>query len=170
MLGDSLMRSQSYTPDVRQRGGGAYLHGPPRFPSTAFAGETRNIPPLSFGTGSSSPSVLSSPGQAKWSAQCAVPDEKAEAYIDAQNLRERMGWLQKVPPEGIKAGICEAGAEVAIRGSNHVLIGIERGARYAGRQWRAMIINCKKAGAPVSSLYVEYEEAMQKCTQLQTEE
>ena len=139
---DTVARSQSYTPNVRQRGGGAYLHEPQRFPVITHVGGNQNSPPLPFRTGSSTPSIASSQGQAKWNEQCSIAEEKAEAYMDAQKLWERMGGLQEIPPGGIKEGISDAGVEVAMRGSNHVLIGIERGARYAGRQWRAMINNC----------------------------
>ena len=44
-----------------------------------------------------------------------------------------MGGMHEIPPGGIKEDIIELGVEVEMHGIKHVLIGIERGSRYAGR-------------------------------------
>ena len=72
------------------------------------------------------------------------------------------GWRPRNTPGGLKDGISEMGVEVAMRGTRHVTMGIERGARYASRQWGAMIHNCRTNNTSVSQLYGEYEAALQK--------
>ena len=91
-----------------------------------------------------------------------MASEKADAYVGAQKLWERIGGLQEIPENGLGDGISDMGAEVAMRGTRHVLLGLERGARYTGRQWRAILNNYRTEGARVTQLFQEYERDAQR--------
>ena len=69
--------------------------------------------------------------------------------------------VHTTPEEGIRSGISDIAVEIANRGKKHVLIGLERGARYAGEQRRAILNNQNASGQPITDLFKEYEGAMQ---------
>ena len=102
-------------------------------------------------------SSASAAGQLQWKKQCELAAERTSAYANAQKLWERLDSKEPAVLGDPTMGYDEAAIEVAMRGRNHVLGAIEKGARTAGKRWRAVIENTKRTGEPVSSLFLGYE-------------
>ena len=57
-------------------------------------------------------------------------------------------------------GYGELEIDIAMRGRQHVLEGIEKGPRTAFENWRATVENVRRQGNPVSGLFGECERAI----------
>ena len=69
------------------------------------------------------------------------------------------------PGGRIFAGVSEEGIEIAMRGREHVLLGLEKGAKFALRQRRPIMHNATRnqGASTVSELYQSFENASMQC-------
>ena len=116
------------------------------------------LPParLASRTPSASSTQSSSAGQRQWSQQCEVSTERMSAYSNAQKLWGRLDAPGTAVMGGPTMGYDELAAEIAMRGRQHVLEGVEKGPRTAFKNWRATVGNVKRQGKPAPSLFEEY--------------
>ena len=90
--------------------------------------------------------------------------ERGSAYLGAQKIWERIN-KKDAPNNRIFYQVSDEFIEIAMRGQNHVLIGLTKGARYAHRQWRAVMPNAGNGaeGQSIAKLYEEFENALENC-------
>ena len=99
-------------------------------------------------------------GQEQRQKQRAVSSERASAYVGAKRIRERIRQGEDTGSR-IFSGSTDECVEIAMRGREHVQLGLSKGARNAHRPWLSIVHNASaQYDTPtVSNLFTEFEES-----------
>ena len=103
-------------------------------------------------------------GRRQWQKQWEISMGRGSAYVGAQRIWGRIN-TRSAPNNMIFYEATDDSIEIAMRGQNHVLVGLTKGSRHAHRQWRDAARSAGKGseGQSIAKLYEEFENALNEC-------